>query len=43
MLRYLLDRAAAVNAGKPFELEVGADLDALTGSRPAKQTHLVGC
>jgi hypothetical protein len=40
---YLLDRAAAVNAGKPFELEVGADLDAFDWGHvlPNRRTSLI--
>ena len=31
MRRFAHRSAAVINAGKPFELEVGADEDALTG------------
>jgi hypothetical protein len=40
---YLMDRAVAINAGKPFELEVGADLDAFDWGHvlPNRRTSLV--
>lgn len=40
---YLLDRAATINAGKPFELEVGADVDAFDWGHvlPNRRTSLV--
>ena len=40
---YLMDRAAAINAGKPFELEVGADVDAFDWGHvlPNRRTSLV--
>jgi hypothetical protein len=40
---YLMDRAVAINVGKPFELEVGADLDALDWGHvlPNRRTSLV--
>ena len=40
---YLWDRAAVVNAGKPFELEVGADVDAFDWGHvlPNRRTSLV--
>jgi hypothetical protein len=40
---YLLDRAAVINAGKPFELEVGADEDVFDWGHvlPNRRTSLV--
>ena len=40
---YLLDRAAAINAGNPFELEVGADVDTFDWGHvlPNRRTSLV--